>query len=285
MLQGSVRVLREPPLASSIPSHPGYVYRRHICTHTWHERQSSTFRSSFHYAQSNKQGKLLWKGKEGLLEALELVSAAEAAHTEASDARPTQARAFAPSPDPNIPSTSTASQSYQVAYRSGIVRPARSEKQCNDFGKALNRKTALLKASAAPARPQANKLNDEEAERWAAGVYEVLGTDELAQLIPGFDKSSIPESKSAAFHIPSALVLHPPTYLESLWRACVTLSSRSGSKVRLEKRTIHSLGRDLVNVENGADAVVVCTGAATGALEELRVSTVSLLCFLSEEKT
>lgn len=206
------------------------------------------------------QGKLLWRGMEGLQTALELVAAAERARE--SDPSPSAERATSHAPA-SAPSASASacrsdSDSHPVAYRSGIVRPARSSKQSGDFAKAKKRASGA-KAGAS-----------------ATDFFRVLSASEMTHLIPGLNPDCMPEDDASGFFIPSALVLHPPTYLESLWKACTHLARAKSCTLRFEKRGVDSLAA-LVRAE-GADAIVVSSGAATGAIEELRNLVPLVLC-------
>ena len=74
-----------------------------------------------------------------------------------------------------------------------------------------------------------------------------------------------------ALWVKEGVVLHPATYMSGLWRACLDSAAESGSQLQLLPRTVRDLGTDLGGRDCSYDAVIVSTGAASGAIRELQV--------------
>jgi glycine/D-amino acid oxidase-like deaminating enzyme len=178
------------------------------------------------------RGRLLWRGAEAFEDALALVAAAE--------------RAAAPGAPP-------------LAWRAGLLRPARTRAQA----------AALGAAAAAAAGAGAG-----------AGAVAALGAAAMAARVPGLDAAALlsaedlPPGGAAGLLAPRGLVLHPHRYLAAAWAAAAGLAAGGGARggARLLLKKVESL--DALRVPGDADvagggtydAVVVAAGAAVGLI-------------------
>jgi glycine/D-amino acid oxidase-like deaminating enzyme len=178
------------------------------------------------------RGKLLWRGEEAFAEALALVGAAAAA----------------PDPDDSVSATnSNDSESSAFVWRTGMVRPAASPRDAQQFGR--------LPPAASESKSFAQPLSSEELQQLVPGISVPQwqsDTDSSSTLIVTHASRNGSEARAAegaptpstqrqtrraerrrqaqkqagdstpaaGMHVPCGVVLDVERYLRALWRAC-----------------------------------------------------------------
>eukprot|EP00192_Tetraselmis_astigmatica_P012825 CAMPEP_0117659798 /NCGR_PEP_ID=MMETSP0804-20121206/6623_1 /TAXON_ID=1074897 /ORGANISM="Tetraselmis astigmatica, Strain CCMP880" /LENGTH=392 /DNA_ID=CAMNT_0005466477 /DNA_START=571 /DNA_END=1749 /DNA_ORIENTATION=- len=189
------------------------------------------------------RGKMLWRGDEGVDAALELLDAAEEAAGPGSET---------------------------IAWRSGLIRPAKRIKHALDFAKFCSGESAKMWGNA-------RTVTHEEATRLVPGLsLEALQADMAEKRKDGKGATTMPPG-AVALHIPQGVVLHPKKYLRALWKACVSkakAASHRGSSANIVRLKVDSLAAlSACQAAEGCgqyDAIIVAAGAAAGAIQELK---------------
>lgn len=219
---------------------------------------------------------MLWQGLEAFEAALELLQAAEAAAGAATGSASAAAAAG---------SAVLGGIRKPFAWRTGMLRPARSAKQAADIARFL----AADPASAAATRAEA-----------------VIEPGVLAALVPGLQPELLitpeppkPEAEASpaaaqrrrqqakqqqqqqrqppagppalGLMVHAGATIHPESYMQALWLACQQLASSGGPgcAAALRQLRVTSL-HQLQAAEGPFDAIVVAAGAAVGSIAELQ---------------
>lgn len=219
---------------------------------------------------------MLWHGLAAFQDALHLLAVAEAAAKEAAESVGASAASS------GVLQTAAGPVRWPLAWRHGMLRPARSAKQARDIAKFLPKDTHAAAATQAEAVTDAAAL---------AALVPGLNPDLLlpAGELPvaaGAQQAPPPAAQRRRQHqqqeaaagppalglmVNAAATIHPASYMRALWLACQAAAAggAAGSAATLALRPVLSL-RQLQAAEGPFDAVVVAAGAAVGSIEELR---------------
>ncbi|KAL4437088.1 hypothetical protein ABPG75_004227 [Micractinium tetrahymenae] len=224
------------------------------------------------------RGKMLWQGLAAFQDALQLLEAAEAAVQEASSGPG--------SSDTPAGSLQTAAGPirWPLAWRHGMLRPARSAKQARDIARFLPKDAHAAAATQAEAIPDAASLAalvpglkpqlllaPEELQAAAAAPQQAQQPASKRRRPQAQQQQQAARPPALGLMVHAGVTIHPASYMRALWLACQAAAARgaAGSAASLALQPVTSL-RQLQAAAGPFDAVVVAAGAAVGSIEELQ---------------